>query len=131
MDDKAAPRNRAEGEILGYQNVLSLVHEEYDEISVRPSYILQIHRDLLRFTNLSYGGSFKTTPNEIDMVLSNGKKVIFFKPVEPYETPDAVNTVCESYKEALEKEFVHPLILKTICSMPDAVMLVLSLAEMR
>ena len=74
MDDKTTPRNRDEEEILGYRNVLALVHEDYNAIPVRPNYILQMHRDLLRFTNLSYGGSFKTAPNEIDMVLGNGKK---------------------------------------------------------
>lgn len=61
MNDKTTPRNRDEEEILGYRNVLSLVHEDYDVIPVRPNYILQMHRDLLRFTNLTYGGSFKTT----------------------------------------------------------------------
>lgn len=74
MDDKTTPRNRDEEEILGYRNVLALVHEDYNAIPVRPNYILQMHRDLLRFTNLSYGGSFKTAPNEIDMVLGNEKK---------------------------------------------------------
>lgn len=74
MDDKTTPRNRDEEEILGYRNVLALVHEDYNAIPVRPNYILQMDRDLLRFTNLSYGGSFKTAPNEIDMVLGNGKK---------------------------------------------------------
>lgn len=111
MNDKTTPRNRDEEEILGYRNVLSLVHEDYDVIPVRPNYILQMHRDLLRFTNLTYGGSFKTTPNEIDMILDEGKKVVLFKPLEPYETPDAVTHICESYQEALEKEIVHPLIL--------------------
>ena len=111
MNDKTTPRNRDEEEILGYRNVLSLVHEDYDAIPVRPDYILQMHRDLLRFTNLTYGGSFKTTPNEIDMILGEGKKVVLFKPLEPYETPDAVTHICESYQEALEKEIVHPLIL--------------------
>ncbi|ADC90326.1 Fic family protein [Mageeibacillus indolicus] len=111
MNDKTTPRNRDEEEILGYRNVLSLVHEDYDAIPVRPNCILQMHRDLLRFTNLTYGGSFKTTPNEIDMILGDGKKIVLFKPLEPYETPDAVTHICESYQESLEKEIVHPLIL--------------------
>ena len=67
--DKTTPKNRAEEEILGYRNVLSLVHENYDMIPIRSNYILQMHRDLLRFTNYSYGGQYKTTPNEIDMFL--------------------------------------------------------------
>ena len=104
--DKTTPKNRDEEEILGYRNVLNLVHENYDMIPVRSSYILQMHRDLLKYTNHSYGGQFKTTPNEIDMVLANGEKVVLFKPLEPYETPDAINMICESYQAALDKESV-------------------------
>ena len=63
--DKTTPKNRDEEEILGYRNVLNLVHENYDVIPVRSNYILQMHRDLLKYTNLNYGGQFKTTPNEI------------------------------------------------------------------
>jgi len=111
MDDKTAPRNRDEEEILGYRNVLSMIHEAYAAIPVRPNYILQMHRDLLKYTNLTYGGSFKTTPNEIDMVLGDGKKVVLFKPLEPFETPDAIENICRSYQETLEKEIVHPLVL--------------------
>ncbi len=53
----------------------------------RSNYILQLHRDLLQYTELTYGGKYKTIPNEIDAVLPNGEKRILFKPLEPYETP--------------------------------------------
>lgn len=109
--DKITPKNRQEEEILGYRNVLNLVHENYDMIPVRSSYILQMHRDLLKYTNHSYGGRFKTTPNEIDMVLESGEKVVLFKPLEPYETPDVINRICENYQSALDKEVADELIL--------------------
>lgn len=111
VTDKTTPRNRDEEEILGYRNVLNLVHENYEFLPVRSSYILQMHRDLLKFTNLSYGGKYKTTPNEIDMTLGTGKKVVIFKPLEPYETPAAIDAICEKYQEALDKEVVDELIL--------------------
>lgn len=111
VEDKTTPKNRDESEILGYRNVLNLVHENYDMIPVRPNYILQMHRDLLKYTSLSYGGRFKTTPNEIDAMLPNGEKKVLFRPVEPYETPDAVAMICESYQKTLEKEKIDPLIL--------------------
>lgn len=111
VTDKTTPRNRDEEEILGYRNVLNLVHENYEFLPVRSSYILQMHRDLLKFTNLSYGGKYKTTPNEIDMTLGTGEKVVIFKPLEPYETPAAIDAICEKYQEALDKELVDELIL--------------------
>ena len=111
MEDKTAPRTRDEEEILGYRNVLNLIHESWEAIPVRPNYILQLHQMLLKFTNFSYGGSFKSTPNEIDMTLSNGERVMLFKPLEPYETPDAVARLCDSFDKALKEEIVDPLIL--------------------
>lgn len=111
LADKTAPRNRDEEEILGYRNVLNLIHESYDAIPVKPNYILQLHRDLLKYTSLSYGGTFKTTANEIDAVMPDGTKQVLFKPVEPYETASSIDELCESFNTALKKQIVDPLIL--------------------
>ena len=111
MSDKTTPRNRDEEEILGYRNVLNLVHESYDAIPVRPNYILQMHREMLKFTSFSYGGSFKNTPNEIDMTLASGERVILFRPLEPFETPAAIQNICDSFHRELKLGEVDPLIL--------------------
>lgn len=109
--DKTTPRNRDEEEILGYRNVLNTIHENYAAIPVRSSYILQMHRDLLKYTNYSYGGRYKTTPNEIDLISANGEKTVLFRPLEPFETPYAVDMICEQYHDALSRELVDELIL--------------------
>ena len=109
--DKTTPRNRDESEILGYRNVLNLIHENYQMIPVRPSYILQLHRDLLKYTSVSYGGRFKTAPNEIDAWLPDGRKMVLFRPLEPYATPDAIASICEHYNYTLAREEIDPLIL--------------------
>ena len=111
VEDKITPRNRDEKDILGYRNVLNLIHENYQYIPLKSNYILQLHRDLLQYTELSYGGKYKTSPNEIDAVLPNGEKRILFKPLEPYETPDAIEQICSSYQQALDHEIVDSLIL--------------------
>ena len=109
--NKTTPRNRNEEEILGYRNALNIVHENYNDIPVRSSYILQLHGEMLKHTAYSYAGSYKTTPNEIDMILENGEKVVLFKPLEPYETPDAVNRLCDEFDKAISEGIVDPLIL--------------------
>ena len=111
VEDKTTPRNRDEKEILGYRNVLNIIHESYAYIPLTANYILQLHRDMLKFTELSYGGMFKTTPNEIAATLPDGTKRVLFKPLEPYETPVAVEAACRSFNECLEKELVSPLLL--------------------
>ena len=111
VENKTTPRNRDEQEILGYRNALNIIHESYEAIPVRSSYILQLHGELLKYTAFSYGGKFKTTPNEIDMVIENGEKIVLFKPLEPYETPSAVERLCEEYNKAFGEGIVDPLIL--------------------
>ncbi|MGN1276429.1 MAG: Fic family protein [Floccifex sp.] len=111
LEDKTTPKNRDEKEILGYRNVLNLIHTNYEYIPFKSNYILQLHRDLLQYTELSYGGKFKTSPNEIDVLLENGEKIVLFKPLEPYETPIAIDQICENYQKAMDTEIVDPLIL--------------------
>ena len=111
VEDKTTPRNRDEEEILGYRNVLNIVHESYDAIPIRSNYILQLHGELLKYTAYSYAGKYKNTPNEIDMVLESGEKIVLFKPLEPYETPDAVERLCNEFEKAIDEKIVDPLIL--------------------
>lgn len=111
MMDKTTPRNRDEKEILGYRYALNLVHENFEYIPIRPNYILQLHKEMYQFMDASYGGKFKDTPNEIDAIYSDGHKEIIFRPLEPYETPEAINRLCEEYNKAIAKYNVDPLII--------------------
>ena len=51
--NKTTPRGRSEREIAGYRDVLNTVHENHDYIPIRPGMILQLHRDLYKFSNYS------------------------------------------------------------------------------
>jgi Fic family protein len=113
VENKTTPRNRDEKEILGYRKALNIVHESHEHIAVLPNYILQLHGELLKYTAFSYGGKFKTTVNEIAKTLPDGTKEVIFLPLEPYETPDAVRSLCEAYRNELDKGIVDPLILIT------------------
>ena len=110
-EDKTAPRNRDEREIMGYRDVLNTIHESHDYIPIRPSYILQLHRDLLQYAQESFGGQFKNTQNYISETRSDGSQFVRFTPMAPYETPNAVGAICESYQKALDMQAVDPLIL--------------------
>lgn len=111
MADKSAPRNRSEKEIQGYHYALNMIHESYEYIPISPSSILQLHKEMYRFLSVNFGGKFKDTPNEIDAVYPDGRKVVLFKPLEPFETPEAVKTLCEEYEKAINGSGVDPLIV--------------------
>lgn len=111
LGNKVTPKNRDEEEIVGYRDVLELIHENYNEIKITPNYILQLHKILLSYTNYSYGGNFKSVQNYINETLSDGTEITKFTPLSPYETPEAIMEICKSYYRVKELELVDPLIL--------------------
>lgn len=110
-NEKTTPRNRDEEEILGYRDVLNTIHEHYEYIPLRSSYILQLHRDLYQYSEKSICGRFKNTQNVIAKTKSDGSKEILFTPLAPYETPDAIESICENFNRAYDNNWVDPLIL--------------------
>lgn len=111
MNDKTSPKNRTEKEILGYRYALNLVHESFEYILVKSSHILQIHKEMYRFMDVTFGGSFKDTPNEIDAINEDGFKEVIFKPLEPFETPIAIESLCEEYNKAIGEYGIDPLLV--------------------
>ena len=109
--DKTTPRNRSEREIAGYRDVLRTIHENYEYIFPRPSYILQMHRDLCNFSGAAAGGACKSSDNVIAEERPDGTRVARFQPVSAMETPDAMNSLCAAFNEAIGDESIDPLIL--------------------
>lgn len=110
MNNKIEPRDRSESEIAGYRDVLNTVHSDFDAIPVKSSVLLQLHRDLYKFSSAK-GGSYKSTDNVIEEVLPNGTKYIRFKPIDAFSTPSYMDRLCEEYRKEIAKEEVEPLVL--------------------
>ena len=111
VKDKTTPRNRDEEEIMGYRDVLNTIHENYEFIPVTSNYILQLHRDLYRYSHKSIGGSFKNTQNYISATDADGREFVLFTPLAPYETPAAIEEVCESYNRMVAVQEIDALLL--------------------
>lgn len=110
-ENKMMPKTRDEKEILGYRDVLNTIHENHDYIPIKSSYILQLHGDLYKFSEKSIGGKFKNVQNYISETKADGSSFVRFQPLEPYETPGAMDRLCEEFNIASSKEDVDPLIL--------------------
>lgn len=108
--DKTIPQNRSEQEIAGYRDVLATIHESYDYIPLRPSLILQLHRDLYKFSGMPFGGQYKNSDNAITETDAFGKTFVRFQPVPAWETAESVEEACTAYKAALQ-ERIDPLLL--------------------
>ena len=81
VQDKTTPRTRNEQEIAGYRDVLATIHESFDYIPPKSSMILQLHRDLYKFSGASYGGHYKTSDNVIAETDALGNKTVRFQPL--------------------------------------------------
>jgi Fic family protein len=65
----------------------------------------------MQYTNLSYGGRFKNTDNVIAESNEKGEVVkVLFTPLKPYETPDAIKSLCEGFNNAIEIYNITPLV---------------------
>ena len=112
--NKTAPRNRNEREIAGYRDVLTTIHENYDYIPVCPGMLLQLHRDLYKFNNPGFGGNYKNSDNIIAEEMPDGTKLVRFQPVSAWETPEAVEMLCNEFNEALKDPDMDPLLLMPV-----------------
>ena len=111
VKEKTRPKTRSEKEIAGYRDVLSTIHESYDYIPPRSSLILQLHRDLYKFTGSSIGGNYKNSDNVIAEEHADGTKTVRFQPVPAWETPEYVNAICAAYDNALHDGEIDALAL--------------------
>ena len=111
INDKVEPKNRNEEEIAGYRDVLELIHENYENIDVTPNIILQLHKNLYKYSASSNAGKFKSSDNFIEEEDEYGKKRIRFKPVSAFETPMSIQELCDSYNKEIQKGEIDPLFL--------------------
>lgn len=83
VEEKTTPKNRDEQEIAGYRDVLNIIHESFDAIPISQNYILQLHKIMYSHMN---------------------------NPMAPYETPEALDRICEEYNLVIGNMEVEPLI---------------------
>jgi Fic family protein len=124
VQGKTEPRNRPEQEIAGYREVLATIHESYDYIIPNPNTILQLHRDLYHFNTSSIGGVYKNSDNVIAEIKLDGKEKVRFIPVSAFQTPDAMDRLCDAFGNAwkddkFDKLLIIPMfILDFLCIHP-------------
>ncbi|MBQ7070311.1 MAG: Fic family protein [Ruminococcus sp.] len=111
VEEKTAPRNRDEQEIAGYRDVLNVIHESFDAIPITKNYILQLHKMLYSHMNNPLAGQTKTVQNYISATYPDGHTENIFTPLAPFETPEALEKICEEYSRVIGNFEVEPLIV--------------------
>ena len=110
VEESTTPKNRDEEEIAGYRDVLNIIHESFDAIPITKNYILQLHKILYSHMNNPIAGQTKTMQNYISATYPDGHTEVFFTPMAPFETPKALEKICEEYNRVIGNLEVEPLI---------------------
>ena len=114
VEKKTTPRNRDEQEIAGYRDALNIIHESFDAIPMSQNYILLLHKILYSHMNNPMGGRTKSVQNYISATYPDGHVETLFTPLSPFETPEALDKICEEYNRVIENMEVEPLIIISI-----------------
>lgn len=110
VEEKTTPRNCDEQEIAGYRDVLNVIHESFDAIPITRNYILQLHKMLYSHMNNPLAGRTKNVQNYISATYPDGHTQVLFTPLAPFETPEALDRICEEYNLVIGNFEVEPLI---------------------
>ena len=108
--EKTTPKNRDEQEIAGYRDILSIIHENFDAIPISRNYILQLHKVLYSHMNNPLAGKTKNVQNYISATYPDGHTEVLFTPLAPYETPEALDAICNEYDRVIGNMELEPLI---------------------
>lgn len=111
VEEKTAPRNRDEQEIAGYRDALNIIHENFDAIPITRNYILQLHKVLYSHMNNPMAGQTKSVQNYISATDPDGHTETLFTPLAPFETPEALERICDEYNRVIGNMEAEPLIV--------------------
>lgn len=111
VNQSTTPKNRSEQEIAGYRDALNYIHESYKHMEVSINIIKQLHTMMYRHLSED-GGKFKQADNKIVERDSSGKVIHErFTPVSAFQTPQAMENLCQNYTDLLNTSNTDPLIL--------------------
>lgn len=83
------------------------MYENYNFIDINLNIVLQLHRDLYKYSRYSYDGKFKNSQNYIEEI----NEKIRFTALSPVKTPIAVEELRKSYNELVVSEICDWLVL--------------------
>jgi Fic family protein len=110
VQQKTQPRNRSEREIMGYRDVLDVIHREHAAIPFTPNVVLQFHRDLLAYSSEG-GGGWKIADNTIAEIDPDGTRRLRFQPLPAYRTTDAMTQLHDRLNALWDERRVERLLL--------------------
>ena len=107
-------KTRDEQEIAGYIQCLELIFDNYTDIPISESSILQLHNNMLMHSDkdMRHKGNYKFGPNRVEAKNHSGNVVgIIFDPTPPHLVKKEIQELITWYNWAISTKAKHPLIL--------------------
>lgn len=106
--------SRDEQEVAGYAAVMETVFESAGAIDLTENHVLQLHRDLLRFSDkdVRHRGAYKTLPNHVEAIGPEGERLgVVFETATPFDTPRLMRELVGWTRDQLREGALHALIV--------------------
>jgi Fic family protein len=106
-------QTRDEQEVIGYYEVLELIYDHYSDIKLSESYIKQLHRLLLKYSNKDerHRGGYKHLSNKVVATYPTGKQRTIFSTTEPALVDGEMRELIEWTNIQVSEQNIHPLIV--------------------
>lgn len=105
---------RDEQEVAGYAELMDLVFNSWQEISLTENHIKQLHQILLQYSEKDdwHRGNYKTNSNSVAAFDENGDQIgIVFETATPFDTPRLMTELVEWTQQEIEKGQLHRLLI--------------------
>jgi Fic family protein len=107
------PENRDEEEVAGYANLLGRIFDNWNNLKLSESFVLQFHEILLHFSkkDLIHKGKYKTKENLVVAYNKKGEQVTIFSPTEPWLVKKEMDDIFYWTDEAFLEKNIHPILI--------------------
>jgi len=107
-------KTRDEQEVAGYLEMLERVFDHYAQIPVTESSILQLHKDMMRYSDKDsrHRGHYKFGSNRVEAKDQGGNVIgVIFDPTPPHLVAKEMQELMAWYEWSVVNKYKHPLIL--------------------
>jgi Fic family protein len=106
-------KTRDQQEIVGYFDVLELIYESFNDITISKNYIQQLHQRLLKYSTSDdrHRGDYKTLSNNVVANYPDGIQKVIFTTTEPYLVENEMSDLINWTNQQFKINEIHPLVI--------------------
>jgi len=107
---------RDEQEVVGYYDVLEIIHDNFSGIKLSENYIKQLHNLLLKHSSkdMRHRGRYKSMSNKVVATYPSGKQKVIFETSEPAFVESEMYELIEWTNQQWNEKAIHPLIVLAV-----------------